>query len=56
MVDIVLRIRPEAYDASFELLTADIAHAVLQLKRWHRTLDTTARQTETPPLQVGDTQ
>lgn len=32
--DIVLRIRPEAYEASFESLTNDIARAVVQLQRW----------------------
>jgi ribonuclease P protein component len=33
-VDIVLRIRPEAYDASFDALSADVARAVEQLKQW----------------------
>ena len=32
--DIVLRVRPEAYDASFEALTADIARALVQLALW----------------------
>ena len=34
-VDVVLRIRPEAYQASFVLLTVDIWRAVEELKRWH---------------------
>lgn len=32
--DVVLRIRPEAYDATFEELAADIARAFAQLTRW----------------------
>ena len=36
--DIVLRIRPEAYSASFASLAADIAHAMKQLKQWHETM------------------
>jgi len=32
--DIVVRIRPEAYDASFEELAAEVDRAVAQLQRW----------------------
>jgi ribonuclease P protein component len=32
--DVVLRIRPEAYGATFEELAADIARAFAQLTRW----------------------
>lgn len=32
--DIVLRVRPEAYDATFEALTADIVRALAQLVPW----------------------
>ena len=32
--DIVLRVRPEAYDATFEALAADIARALAQLAHW----------------------
>jgi ribonuclease P protein component len=33
-VDLVLRIRPEAYKASFEALSTDIAQALEQLNAW----------------------
>ena len=32
--DVVLRIRPEAYGASFDALAADIGLAVVQMRRW----------------------
>lgn len=32
--DVVVRIRPEAYAATFEALAADIARALVQLTRW----------------------
>jgi ribonuclease P protein component len=32
--DIVLRIRPEAYDATFEALALDVTRALEQLMRW----------------------
>ena len=32
--DIVIRVRPEAYDATFEALTTDIAQALAQLALW----------------------
>jgi RNase P protein component len=33
-IDIVLRIRPEAYSASFDALSKDILRAVEQLRQW----------------------
>jgi len=33
-VDIVMRIRPDAYDATFAALSKDIAQVVEQLERW----------------------
>jgi hypothetical protein len=39
--DVVLRIRPEAYGATFEELAADVARAFAQLTRW---------STTTPPV------
>jgi ribonuclease P protein component len=35
MADVVIRIRPEAYRASFPDLASDFNRAVLQLNRWH---------------------
>jgi ribonuclease P protein component len=35
--DVVLRIRPEAYGATFEELAADVARAFAQLTRWSTT-------------------
>jgi ribonuclease P protein component len=34
-VDVVLRIRPEAYSATFEALMADVRRALVQLTRWN---------------------
>lgn len=34
-VDVVLRIRPEAYNASFSILAVEIGHVLTQLQRWH---------------------
>ncbi len=36
--DVVLRIRPEAYRASFDALTADVERALGQLLRWRPTV------------------
>jgi ribonuclease P protein component len=33
--DIVLRIRPEAYSATFEALMADVDRVLMQLTRWN---------------------
>jgi ribonuclease P protein component len=35
--DVIVRIRPEAYGASFDELAADIARAIAQLTRWSAT-------------------
>ena len=32
--DVVLRIRPDAYDATFDALAMDIGRALTQLRRW----------------------
>ena len=32
--NIILRIRPEAYGASFDSLTVDVRRALVQLRRW----------------------
>ena len=32
--DVVLRIRPEAYDATYDALAIDIGRALTQLRRW----------------------
>jgi ribonuclease P protein component len=34
-VDIVLRIRPEAYSATFEALTTEVDRTLVQLTRWN---------------------
>jgi RNase P protein component len=36
--DVVVRIRPEAYRATFDLLTADMVRALGQLTRWRGTV------------------
>ena len=36
MADVVIRVRPEAYAASFDALTVDVSRALEQLLRWHR--------------------
>ena len=36
--DVVLRIRPDAYDATFDALTADVERALSQLQRWRPTV------------------
>ena len=36
LADVVLRIRPEAYGATYENLAADIAETLVQLRRWHQ--------------------
>ena len=35
--DVVIRIRPEAYAATFEMLAADVNRALGQLRRWDAT-------------------
>jgi ribonuclease P protein component len=39
--DVVVRVRPEAYDASFDALVLDIGRALDQLRRWAGASDTT---------------
>lgn len=36
--DVVLRIRPESYRATFEALSADVDRALAQLQRWRATV------------------
>ena len=36
MVDLVLKIRPEAYGATYKHLATDIAQTLVQLRRWHQ--------------------
>lgn len=55
LADIVLRIRPEAYNASFDSLAADIARALTQLKRWHEAIEDMASKSEVAGYQVSDT-
>lgn len=47
-VDVVLRIRPEAYDATFDALSIDISEILVRLNQWQGKVDqeTAARNTE----------
>jgi ribonuclease P protein component len=45
--DVVLRVRPEAYAATFDQLASDIARAFTQLERWSMT---TSAATPEPPV------
>jgi ribonuclease P protein component len=47
--DVVLRIRPEAYDATFDALSADMARALIQLERWSSTVTIEAVTPPPPP-------
>jgi ribonuclease P protein component len=51
--DVVLRIRPDAYDASFEALAADIERALVQLTRWRPTA--VEPPADHPPEDGGET-
>lgn len=53
--DVVLRIRPEAYTASFRMLGVDIDRAVVQLKRWHEMLESSSAKVTAVSQQTGDT-
>ena len=53
--DVVLRIRPEAYTASFEMLCADIDRAVVQLKRWREVLDSSSAEVTAVSHETSDT-
>ncbi len=46
--DVVLRVRPEAYGATFDALVLDIGRALDQLRRWAGPPDT-ARSTPVTP-------
>ena len=55
LADIVLRIRPEAYNASFDLLASDVAHVLTQLKHWHETIEDQASRPNTMTREATDT-
>ena len=44
--DMVLRIRPEAYGASFSVLATDIVRILTQLQRWYATSKTVKADAE----------
>lgn len=44
--DVVLRIRPETYGATFQALAADVDRALVQLQRWRETA-------AEPPGEIG---
>jgi ribonuclease P protein component len=46
--DVVLRIRPDAYLATFDALAADVTRAVVQLTRWRTTTATTSPEDMSP--------
>ena len=54
--DIVLRIRPEAYDASFTALAVDITRAITQLTRWHEMRETVESKSESAPDRANNHQ
>ena len=54
--DIVLRIRPEAYEASFTALAVDITRALTQLTRWHEMRETAESKSENAPDRVNNHQ
>jgi hypothetical protein len=54
-VDIILRIRPEAYGASFDSLAADVTRVLMQLKRWHETNEDMVSKSGTTVHQISDT-
>jgi ribonuclease P protein component len=47
--DVVLRVRPTTYDATFDALASDIARALVQLTRWCPTRAVEAVPTEPTP-------
>lgn len=47
--DIVLRIRPEAYTASFESLTREVQSTIGQLYRWFGATSTSATASDLTP-------
>ena len=54
--DIVLRIRPEAYEASFTALAVDITRALMQLTRWHEMRENAESKSESAPDRVNNHQ
>ncbi len=46
--DVVLRIRPDAYAATFESLEGDVARALIQLARWRAALQEPASSDASP--------
>jgi ribonuclease P protein component len=48
-VDVVVRIRPDAYEASFERLAGDVARVLSQLTRWRDTAGGLAPSLDGPP-------
>ena len=56
--DLVIRIRPEAYRASFAELTAEFEQALTLLRKWHAAAspdDAKGRTTDEGPTTPGDT-
>ena len=51
--DIVLRIRPEAYSATFESLTTDVDRALVQLARWNAAETTLVHDSARPSSPPG---
>jgi hypothetical protein len=49
MADVVIRIRPDAYGASFPELTSDFDRAVIQLNRWRDDVIEPPPSTPIPP-------
>ena len=47
--DVVLRVRPEAYDATFDGLASDIERTLAQLIRWWPMQDSASPPTEHEP-------
>lgn len=50
VADIVLRARPEAYQASFDALAADIIQAVSELKQWRISINDSTSTQRVPNL------
>jgi ribonuclease P protein component len=48
--DVVVRIKPEAYRATFDALTADVVRALEHLTRWRVTVTESNEGRETMPL------
>jgi ribonuclease P protein component len=48
LADVVIRIRPEAYRATFPDLASDFDRAVIQLNRWYAAIDKLPSPSSTP--------